>query len=46
MKTITVEEENWKKLTYLKLQENLTTIDEVISKLLDSYCKLKEEKKP
>lgn len=35
MKTITIKEETWKKLTLIKIENQKRTIDEIIGELLD-----------
>ena len=34
-KTITIEEETWKKLTLLKLKKNFSTMDQVIIRIIN-----------
>jgi len=41
-KTLTIKEETWKRLTYMKLKEGTDTIDELVNYLMDSYENGKE----
>ena len=43
MKTVTINDDLWAKLTYMKVAEKYETLDGVIQKLYDEYVKEAKE---